>query len=237
MRARTMLPPVVFAVALAGAMEGSSTSTAPSAAQLVPGTVRELAAGKVLVAARGLPDPNFSETVVLLVDHGAEGTMGLVINRRSEVPIARAFPHLTAGLGSAALLYEGGPVSRNGVVGLERSQTSSSRDRAVLPDVRLVTVREELEKLIASTAGPDQFRVYVGYAGWGPGQLERETVLGSWHVFRADGASVFDAHPETLWQRQIRRSDERMATALTGARSLPFPQHVDGIDVRGTPGG
>lgn len=232
MRAEPMLSWLMMAGALASGAAGLTPSAGPAvaAAQLVPGTVRELAAGKVLVAARGLPDPNFSETVVLLVDHGAEGTMGLVINRRSEVPVARAFPHLTTGLGPAALLYEGGPVSRDGVVGLERSQIVSSHDRAVLPDVRLITVRDDLEKLISSSVGPDRFRVYVGYAGWGPGQLERETVLGSWHVFRADGASVFDPHPETLWQRQIRRSDQRMA-------SLSFPQHVDRIDVRRPPRG
>ena len=78
----------------------------------------------------------------------------------------------------------------------------------------MVASREALEAPIAAGAGPDRFRVYLGYAGWGPGQLERETLHGSWHVFQAETAVVFDPDPETLWQRQIRRTEERMVLAL-----------------------
>jgi putative transcriptional regulator len=188
--------------------------TTGAGVQLRSGEVKELAAGKLLVAVRGLPDPNFAETVILLADHSGEGTMGLVINRRTDVPLARAFPDLKPGRGPSSVLYSGGPVATDAVVGLERSRAATPDGRQVLADVRIVASREALQALISSGAGPDRFRVYVGYAGWGPGQLERETLHGSWHVFRADTTVVFDPDPETLWQRQIRRTEERMASAL-----------------------
>jgi putative transcriptional regulator len=191
-----------------------SALTGGGGAQLRSGAVKELAAGKLLVAVRGLPDPNFSETVILLAEHGADGSMGLVINRRTDVPIARAFPDLKPPRGGSPALYSGGPVATDGVVGLERSAGAVSDGRQILADVRIIASREALEALIRSGAGPDRFRVYVGYAGWGPGQLERETLHGSWHVFRADPAIVFDSDPETLWQRQVRRTEDRMVLAL-----------------------
>jgi putative transcriptional regulator len=199
---------VLLACATLSALTGSA------GAQLRSGAVKELAAGKLLVAVRGLPDPNFSETVILLAEHGADGSMGLVINRRTDVPVARAFPDLKPAKGGSSALYSGGPVATNGVVGLERSAGAASDGRQILADVRIIASREALETLITSGAGPERFRVYVGYAGWGPGQLERETLHGSWHVFRADPAVVFDPDPETLWQRQVRRTEDRMVLAL-----------------------
>ncbi len=193
----------------------SLTALAPggAAVQLLPGAVKELAAGKLLVAARGLRDPNFSETVILLAEHSGEGAMGLVINRRTDVPMARAFPHLMLGQRSSSALYSGGPVALDGVVGLERSRAGTPDGRQVLADVRMIANREALESLISQGAEPSRFRVYIGYAGWGAGQLARETTQGAWHVFRADTGVVFDPDPETVWQRQIRRLEERMASA------------------------
>jgi putative transcriptional regulator len=188
--------------------------TTGAGVQLRSGAVKELAAGKLLVAVRGLPDPNFAETVILLAEHSGEGSMGLVINRQTDVPLSRVFPDLKPGKGSSSAVYSGGPVATDGVVALERSRAATPDGRQVLADVRIIASREALEALIASGAGPDRFRVYVGYAGWGPGQLERETLHGSWHVFRADGALIFDPDPGTVWQRQIRRTEERMALAL-----------------------
>jgi putative transcriptional regulator len=182
--------------------------------QFPTGAQRSLASGKVLVAARGLPDPNFEQTVVLVVDYSREGAMGLVLNRRTDVRVARIFPHLKLGQDLASSLYVGGPVAPDGVLGLLQSKVLRKDSRAVLPDVQLVTTREPLEELLTSNTGSERFRVYLGYAGWSPGQLDRETALGSWHVFTSDSALVFDADPDTLWDRQIRRAEQRMASAL-----------------------
>ena len=188
--------------------------TAASDLQLRPSAAKELAAGKLLVAARGLRDPNFSETVILLAEHSEESAMGLVLNRRTEVSVARLFPNLQEAQGQTAAVYLGGPVSPDGVLALLRSTTPAADSRRVKDDVHVVTTRQDLEAQIAAGADARRFRVYVGYAGWGPGQLERETLQGSWHVFTADTATIFDPEPDSLWQRQLRRTEERVALAF-----------------------
>ncbi len=167
----------------------------------------------MLVAARGLPDPNFSETVILLVEHSADGSMGLVINRRSDVPLTRVFPNLKPAQGASSALYVGGPVSPDGVLALLQSKMPPPDSRRVLDDIHVVATREGLDALLA-TGDAENRRIYLGYAGWGPGQLERETLHGSWHVFQGDGALVVDPDPDTVWQRQIRRTEERMALSF-----------------------
>jgi putative transcriptional regulator len=182
--------------------------------QLRSGSVRELATGKLLVAARGLPDPNYAETVILLAEHSEEGSMGLVINHRTDVPVARLFPNLKQAQGRASALFVGGPVSQDGVLALLRSTSPTADSRRVLEDVYLVATAKAIEEPIVEGTDQSRFRVYLGYAGWGAGQLERETLHGSWHVFRAETTVVFDPDPDTLWQRQVRRTDDRMVLAL-----------------------
>ena len=184
---------------------------AARAPQLLPGGVRALGPGRLLIAARHLPDPNFSETVVLLADYDENGAMGLVVNRRSDVPLARAFPGIGPPLDPQHRLYIGGPVAPTGVLALLRSDTPPSGARAILDDVHLIGAREPLEDEIRARTAPARFRVYVGYAGWGPGQLERETADGSWHVVRATADVVFDPEPASVWERQIRLTEARMA--------------------------
>jgi putative transcriptional regulator len=178
--------------------------------QLVPGVVRELATGKLLIAARNLPDGNFAESVILLADYSTEGAMGLIINRRTEIPLARAFPQLKT-VSPEARIYAGGPVATTRMVGLLRARTAGQDLRRIGPEIYMVTTREPLEGLIASGANPDHFRVYFGYAGWAPGQLEREAIDGAWHVVPADAALVFDPDPSSVWRREIRRTEGLMA--------------------------
>lgn len=180
-------------------------------AQLVPGTVRSLGPGKILVASRGLGDPNFSETVVLLADHSEKGAMGLVLNRPTEATVSHAFPHLDRAPGRTAPLFIGGPVERGGVLALVRSAAPRPDDQRVIDGVYMVGAREPLEALIAAGEQTSRFRVYAGYSGWGPGQLDRETLHGSWHVFTAEADVIFDPTPETVWERQIRRTEARQA--------------------------
>lgn len=193
---------------------GRDNGLGAAGGQLRSRAVKELATGKLLVAARGLPDPNFTETVILLADHSAESAMGLVLNRRTEVSVARLFPNLKEAEKQSAHVFMGGPVSTDGVLALLRSTTPLANSRRVVDDVQMIATQEELTAQIGAGADPRRLRVYVGYAGWGPGQLERETLQGGWHVFTAEAAVVFDREPETLWQRQVRRTEDRMALAL-----------------------
>jgi putative transcriptional regulator len=198
---------VLASVALRTRGDAVPGSAAP---QLVPGIVRELATGKLLVASRDLPDPNFSETVILLADYNSEGAMGLIVNRQTEVPVSRAFPRLKR-VSPLARIYAGGPVDRTKVFGLLRAKTPGKDVRHIVSEIYLVATREPLEGLIDSGTDPEHFRVYVGYAGWGPGQLEKEAVAGAWHVLAGDPALVFDPDPASIWRREIQRTEGLLA--------------------------
>jgi putative transcriptional regulator len=215
---RTALNVAIFLASLgwgASAVHAVAGSHAPTA-QLLPGVVKELATGKLLIAARDLPDGNFSETVILLADYSSEGAMGLIINRETEVPLARAFPQLKQ-VSARARIFAGGPVATTRMIGLLRTTAPAADVRHIVRDVYLVATREPLEGLIASGADPNRFRVYFGYAGWAPGQLERETVEGSWHVLQGESALIFDPDPSSVWRRQIRRTDGLMAARQPNA--------------------
>jgi putative transcriptional regulator len=208
---RTALTLTLILTAVALRTRGDAIRKPP---QLVPGAVRALAPGKLLVASRDLPDGNFSETVILLVNFNSEGAMGLVINRRTEVPLAEAFPKMKK-ISAEARIYAGGPVAATSMIGLLRTANSSSDLRHVVGDVYVVSERQPLERLIGEGADPKRFHVYFGYAGWGPGQLEMETLHGAWHVVQGDSALVFDPDPASLWRREIRRTDGLMALIIS----------------------
>lgn len=175
--------------------------------QLPRNRVRELAAGKFLVASRNLPDPNFGDSVVLLAEYGEEGAMGLIINVPTEAPVSRVLDGLKGALGRSDTVFFGGPVSQTGAVALLRSRAAVADSRRVLDEIHLITSKEALETVLASGAGADELRVYLGYSGWGAGQLDRETALGSWHVLSGDADVVFDPEPESVWRRQIQRTE------------------------------
>ncbi len=104
--------------------------------------VDALAAGKLLVAARRLPDPNFGNAVILLAEFNSEGAVGLVVNRRSEITVARVFPHLTPTLASAGQAFLGGPVDKTRAMALVRASASPAGARHVFDGIYLLTLRE-----------------------------------------------------------------------------------------------
>jgi putative transcriptional regulator len=202
---------VVLAAALGSGLEGVPAA-AGRIGQLQPGAVKALARGKILVAGRELLDPNFAETVVLILDHNAQGgTLGLILNRPSDQPLTELLD-LPKG-GSVPLVYQGGPVQGSGVLALVKSDKPLPDTKPVLDGVFEITAPGALTDLVKANAGPDRLRVYYGYSGWSADQLERETRSGAWHVFDGTAALVFDPNPDTLWKRQIPHADERMASA------------------------
>jgi len=165
-----------------------------------------LATGALLVSARRLPDPNFANTVILLVDVGRTGAVGLIVNRRSDATLARAFPTLKPTLATASQAFFGGPVQKTQAMALARSPDAPAGARHVVAGIHVVAGAEAIEALIASGAPASRFRVYFGYAGWSPGQLESEIRQGAWHVLAGDVDVVFDPDPASTWQRQIART-------------------------------
>jgi putative transcriptional regulator len=172
----------------------------------MPESREELAKGKFLVASRQLQDPNFRETVVLLLEYGLDGAMGLVINRPSRVKLATVFPDIKELKQRNDTIYVGGPVAVNQMLLLIRSSKVPEDATAVAPDVYISSSWKVLARLMKEKATEDQrFRLFAGYAGWAPSQLDFERTRGDWYVLKADAESVFSQNPSELWQELIRR--------------------------------
>jgi putative transcriptional regulator len=157
-------------------------------------------AGQLLVATPALEDPSFSASVILLLHHSDEGSLGVFIDRPTWVDAGEAFPE-REGLGQYhGALYHGGPVSPTQLLILARNAPDPAVDSTrILAGVHLVA---DLTVLSASGAADrrDDMRVYAGHSAWGPGQLEEEIASGGWRVVGGDADLVFSAEPLELWR-------------------------------------
>ena len=167
-----------------------------------------LAQGKFLVAGRELMDPNFAQTVVLLFHHDEEGSVGLIINRATDIKLSEAVDHFQQWEGEDDRLYQGGPVARQRVTMLIRTDQEIEGAHQVFDDVHLGAAKGLLQSLANGWDKPKAFRAYTGYAGWGAGQLEAEMKLKSWHVLPARADIVFDPDPDTVWKRLMEETDK-----------------------------
>ena len=188
----------------------------------------DLGIGKLLVAAKDLPDPNFAKSVVLLIQYDQHGAVGLMINHRSDVPISRILEGVDTAKRSSDPLYLGGPVEMQSVFALVKSQKKLDDATSVLGDVYAVSTKTALEKGFAASSGASDLRVYLGYCGWGEGQLENEIRQGGWWIFEAKAGTVFDPNPSSLWPRLIVRTEQQVAqargTGSAGSRAVMAPQ-------------
>jgi len=178
---------------------------------------QEIAAGKILLAHPDLPDPNFAHTVVLLVHTGEDGAMGLILNRPAKITLKKLFPQLQIPNGGDPV-YSGGPVEEQIGVALLRSSaklsTKPTEPLRVAGDVYMLTDKNLLEKTVRSGKEAASFRVYVGYSGWGPSQLDQELAVDAWTILPFRAETVFDTEPATLWDRLNQKSQLRIATLL-----------------------
>ena len=158
-----------------------------------------------LVASPELLDPNFRETVVL-VTHPREGApWGVIINRPLSQLLSEVFTDIETFKGRKDTLFFGGPVQRDGLVFLVRSPQPPPRAVAVLRDVYFISDIEWIEGLLQRREPARGLRVYSGYSGWAPGQLQSEIARGGWHVLPADAETVFDKDPAHIWPELIKR--------------------------------
>ncbi|HEY7304460.1 MAG TPA: YqgE/AlgH family protein [Bryobacteraceae bacterium] len=171
---------------------------------------QSLSAGSILVAKEKLGDPNFAESVILIVQYDEdEGTMGVILNRQSDVPLSRVFPDIKHA--TADPVYLGGPVGTTVGQALLRLPDKADEATHVAGDVYATAAKKLIEKSVASRTPPSKFRLFLGYAGWAPGQLEAEVRLGAWAVLRGQSKIIFDNDPDSLWQRLIRETQWQMA--------------------------
>lgn len=159
--------------------------------------------GQLLIAAKHLLDPNFFKAVVLMVEQGDNGAMGVVINRPSDVAVSHALSGHLDVEGLEGPVYFGGPVEPGGLIVLhDRSDLSESE--AVIPGVYVPTQAEVFEEVIRaaeSDGNSTTFRVYSGCAGWSPGQLESEVERGDWYALPAEAEVVFSDDPYSIWEQ------------------------------------
>ena len=201
---------VLGAVAISSAMlVGGWASAEETGVDAWPVAANDLAAGKFLVASRDLTDPNFRKTVILLLSYDSHGAMGLVINRPSEVPVATVLPKIDGVEQSRSNVYVGGPVSREHMRMLVRTSDEPANAQRVIADIFVSESRNLLERLLGESERDDRFRVYSGYAGWAPRQLDQEVARGGWHIVPADPDLVFTTTPTETWEQLLPRDPTR----------------------------
>ncbi|WP_333769264.1 YqgE/AlgH family protein [Streptomyces sp. IBSBF 2435] len=176
--------------------------------------------GRLLVATPKLADPNFDRAVVLLLDHDAEGSLGVVLNRPTPVGVGDVLQPWAALAGLPQVVFQGGPVSLDSALALA---VVPGEPRAGEP-VELLGWRRvhgaiglvDLEappELLAAELG--SLRIFAGYSGWGPGQLERELADGAWYVVESEPGDVSAPNPERLWRAVLRRQRNELAMVAT----------------------
>ena len=172
---------------------------------------KDLGAGKLLVASRGLADPHFAKTVVLLVHYDAEGVVGLILNRRTDVPLSRVLEGLKAAEHRSDPVYIGGPVGTPEIFALLQSPAKVEGAQHIFGAVYLISTKALFEQTISARPDPSGFHVYLGYAGWTNDQLRKEVELGAWFIFPADAGTVFNSDPDSLWPQMIQKTELKFA--------------------------
>ena len=171
---------------------------------------QDLGVGKLLVASRSLSDPDFAKTVVLLVHYDEKGVVGLVLNRRADIPLSQALD-LEAAKDRSDPVYLGGPVAPSAVFALFKSSAKIEKAENIFGRVYLISDKALFEKTISARPDPGVFHVYLGYAGWTQDQLRTEVQLGGWFVFPADAATIFNSDPNSLWLQMIQKTELQLA--------------------------
>jgi putative transcriptional regulator len=139
------------------------------------------------------------------------GAVGLILNRETDTPVGKILSGVKGASNRKDFAFSGGPVETNSILALYRTAARRKGAQPVSSEVSAILDETALKEVLASGGDSSSLRFYVGYAGWGPGQLEAEVDAGAWFVTSGDANIVFDADPDTLWDRLIRRKDAIVA--------------------------
>ncbi len=165
--------------------------------------------GALLVAAPQLVDPNFFRAVILVCSHDDNGSLGVILNRPTDAPVAEFLPAWVVHLAPPDVVFVGGPVQPEVAVALARRPPGVAPAEGWTP----VAGGVGLLDLSVEDAAPDlvELRVFSGYAGWSAGQLEAEISAGDWFVVAGEPADSFTDDPEHLWREVLRRQPTTLA--------------------------
>ena len=161
--------------------------------------------GKLLIAGPTLLDPNFARSVVLVGEHNEDGALGVVLNRPSDTSVSEAVPDLVELLDGDEPIHVGGPVQSSAVLVLAEFEEPEPVATMVMDGVGFLALEDEDEQDPRETPPLVRARVFAGYAGWGPGQLESELERDDWIIEAASPDDVFDEDPSSLWTRALDR--------------------------------
>ena len=167
--------------------------------------VRDLGVGKVLVMQQPALDPVFAESVILLIQYGAGGVVGLTLNRPADVLVSRL--HDLRGTSHRSdPLYLGGPVQTDGIMALIHASKAPPEAIHLSGDIYAVVTKRGLEAALKVSKGADDLRIFLGYCGWTIPQLQNEVRQGGWYIFDHGERFTFDSMPRTLWKRLIEQT-------------------------------
>lgn len=181
--------------------------------------------GRLLVATPVIGDPNFERTVVLVLEHGEDGSLGVVLNRPSAVDVVDPLPEWQRFAAAPQVVFVGGPVEQSAAIGLARvafladpddlnaggpfsDDSDNSGFNSIIGTIGTLDLSRSPDEL---TALIEQVRVFAGYAGWGPGQLAGELAADAWVVVDVQPGDVLGDDPERLWEKVLRRQGGDLA--------------------------
>ena len=170
--------------------------------------------GSLLVATPQFQEGVFCRSVVLVLHHDEEGAQGVVLNRPMDARVDAVLPDWQAHATAPSVLFEGGPVGLDSALGLVTvpGDVEPLGVKRLFRGLGLVDLDTPPAIVVPEVAG---LRIFAGYAGWSPGQLEDEVRSGSWYVVESEGRDAFDADPEQLWARVLRRQRDHLAFVAT----------------------
>lgn len=179
--------------------------------------------GRLLVATPPLEDPNFDRTVIFVLEHHDEGAIGVVINRPSEDALDEPLDRWVDLQSVPTSIFHGGPVEENALIALAETTTPLEDDAEHLSPIVGSIASADLTADPALVAGEVAgVRVFRGYAGWGPGQLESEIEAGAWLVLDSEPGDVFSHEPDELWRTVLRRQPGRLSWLATAPDDLSW---------------
>jgi putative transcriptional regulator len=170
--------------------------------------------GRLLVATPALADPNFDRSVVLLLDHDEEGALGVVLNRPTPVDVTDVLVPWSKLVTAPTVVFQGGPVAMDSALAIASVPGGGEPLgwRRVHGGLGLVDLDVPPE-LVAPDFG--SLRIFAGYAGWGPGQLEGEIAEGAWYIVDSEPGDAFSPDPDRLWRAVLRRQRGELAMVAT----------------------
>lgn len=201
----------------------AAVSTGAAGPGSAPPRALKPARGRFLVATRSLEDPQFAETVALLLDVTEEGATAVVINRPTDIRLSKLLPNITALRERVDVAFLGGPVMPTHLMVLVRGKPVGDSAEHVFGDVHVLTGKQAIRETLAAGLPRRRLRAYVGHAGWMSGQLDEEIQDGDWLVAAGDAELIFAEHAEDAWRHLIERSEGEWTRYRSPTRVATVP--------------